>query len=200
MNYFTLFLISLPGILVATTVHEFTRALVSTALGDTLPKSKGRVTLNPLKHFEPIGFLLLFYTGGFGWGKPVETSALYYKDRKRDNMMVAVLPSLVNLTLGIVFIALYANSMQGNYYIAAILQYLAYYNIGLAIYNILPVAPMDCVKLLAVVLPANKYFRYLQYEKMIQMIFLFLLFFGFFGNIFGGITSAIMNLLGSLFM
>ena len=69
-NYLLAFLWSIPGLLVATTMHEFVRALASSAMGDNLPKSQGRLTLNPLKHFEPIGFLLLFYTGGFGWGKP----------------------------------------------------------------------------------------------------------------------------------
>lgn len=88
MNYFWIFLVSIPGIIVATTVHEFTRAAVSTALGDTLLWNRGRSTLNPVKHFEPIGFLLLFYSGGFGWGKPVDTSALYYKNRKRDTLLL----------------------------------------------------------------------------------------------------------------
>ena len=81
---FLVILLGIPGILVATTVHEFVRALTSTVLGDTYPKSQGQVTLNPVKHFEPIGFLMMLYSGGFGWGKPVETSALYYKNRKRD--------------------------------------------------------------------------------------------------------------------
>ena len=83
MDTLLVMLLGIPGIIVATTVHEFTRALLSTIFGDNYPKSKGRVTLNPVKHFEPIGFLMMFYSGGFGWGKPVETSALYYKNRKR---------------------------------------------------------------------------------------------------------------------
>lgn len=64
-NYLLAFLWSIPGLLVATTMHEFVRALASSAMGDNLPKSQGRLTLNPLKHFEPIGFLLLFL-GFFG--------------------------------------------------------------------------------------------------------------------------------------
>lgn len=199
MNYFFVFLISLPGIIVATTLHEFTRAMVSTALGDNLPKSKGRLTLNPLKHFEPIGFLLMFYSGGFGWGKPVETSALYYKNRRRDTLLVSILPSVVNLVVGMLFLVLYTNVSSGNIYLSETLNYLCFYNVGLAIYNILPVAPMDCVKVLSVTLPANKYFKYLQYEKMIQVFFLFMLFLRFFSNIFGTITSFVINFLGNVF-
>ena len=81
-NTLLLMAIGIPGILVATTIHEFTRALLSTIFGDNYPKSQKRLTLNPIRHFEPIGFLMMFYSGGFGWGKPVETSALYYKNRK----------------------------------------------------------------------------------------------------------------------
>lgn len=192
-NYLMVFVLSIPGLVVATTFHEFVRALASTALGDDLPKKQGRLTLNPLKHFEPIGFLLLFYSGGFGWGKPVETSGLYYKNRKRDSLVVAILPSVVNLILGMVFLSV---TRWADGVLMQILVYLCYYNVGIAVYNILPVSPMDCVKVLSVVLPANKYFTYLQYEKMIQMIFLFLLFLGFFGGVFQGIIYGIMNFLG----
>ncbi|MBQ7103810.1 MAG: site-2 protease family protein, partial [Anaerotignum sp.] len=76
-NTLLLMAIGIPGIIVATTIHEFTRALLSTIFGDNYPRSQKRLTLNPARHFEPIGFLLMFYSGGFGWGKPVETSALY---------------------------------------------------------------------------------------------------------------------------
>lgn len=178
-NTLLLLLLSIPGIIAATTLHEFTRAALSTALGDNYPKSQGRLSLNPVKHFEPIGFLMMFYSGGFGWSKPVETSALYYKNRKRDTLLVAVLPSVINLVLGIIFLGFYsAVERTGNVYVTTLLYYLCYYNVGLAVYNVLPVAPMDCVKVLAVLMPANQYFKYMQNEKLIQMIFLFLLFFG----------------------
>lgn len=199
-NTLLLMVIGIPGILIATTIHEFTRALVSTILGDNYPKSQKRLTLNPAKHFEPIGFLLMFYSGGFGWGKPVETSALYYKNRKRDTLLVAILPSVVNFILGIVFMGVYAafRNNGGNPYLVAFLNYLAYYNMGLAIYNILPVAPMDCVKVLAVLMPANQYFKYMQNEKLIQMIFLFLMFFGLVTGLMDTVIYGVLNILGNL--
>lgn len=201
-NTLLVLLLGIPAILVATTVHEFTRALLSVVFGDNYPKSQKRLTLNPIKHFEPIGFLLMLYSGGFGWGKPVETSALYYKNRKRETLLVAILPSVANLLLGLLFLVVYAVCGEGGI-VATLLYDMAYYNVALAVYNILPVAPMDCVKVLAVLLPANQYFKYMQYEKMIQMIFLFLLFFGFVTGIMNtliyGVMQIFSGILGGIF-
>ena len=77
MNQLIVFLLGIPAIMIATTIHEFTRAAVSSSLGDKLPREQGRLTINPLKHFEPIGMILMLACG-FGWGLPVNTSALYY--------------------------------------------------------------------------------------------------------------------------
>lgn len=201
-NYFFMLLLGVPGILIATTAHEFTRAAVSSALGDNYPKSQGRLTLNPAKHFEPIGFLLLLYSGGFGWGKPVETSALYYKDRKRGTLLTAMLPSVVNLALGVIALWLYLGlfSQSGAYSAAALLLNGIYrFNIGLAVYNILPVAPMDCVKVLSSLMPANTYFRFMQNEKLIQMAFLALLFFGLVTGLMDVLISGVTRFFGGLF-
>ena len=201
-NYFFVLLLSIPGIVIATTVHEFTRAAVSSALGDNYPKSQGRLTLNPVKHFEPIGFLLLLYSGGFGWGKPGDTSALYYKNRKRGTLLTAILPSVVNLALGAAALWLYLGifSQNGAYSAAALLLNGIYrFNIGLAVYNLLPVAPMDCVKVLSSLMPANTYFRFMQNEKLIQMVFLALLFFGLITGIMNTLISGVIGFFGGLF-
>lgn len=201
MTYIMIFLMSFPGLLVATTVHEFTRALVSHKLGDTLPKSQGRLTLNPIKHFEPIGFLLLFYSGGFGWGKPVETNSIRYKNRKRDVLLVAILPSVANLLVAFLMAGIFeVLPVTTNALVKAFLSYTARYNVGLAVYNILPVSPMDCTKVLSVTLPSNQYFKYLQNEKIIQMLFLFFLFFGMFQGIFNIAINLVLTLFSSFFM
>lgn len=201
-NYFMVLLVSVPAILIATTAHEFTRAAVSAALGDNYPKSQGRLTLNPFKHFEPIGFLLLLYSGGFGWGKPVDTSALYYKNRKRDTLLTAILPSVANVVLGLIFLWLYLGiyAGTGGYTFAAVLlNTLCRYNFGLAVYNLLPVAPMDCVKVLSVLMPANTYFRYMQNEKLIQVGFLILMFFGLITGIMNVLIYGVIGFFTNLF-
>ncbi len=198
-NFLWIILFSIPGIIVATTAHEFTRAAVSSALGDVLPKNQKRLTLNPFRHFEPIGFILMLATGGFGWGRPVETSALYYKNRKRDTLLAAVLPTVVNLVLAFLFMLLF--KLVGNKagaQAAVMLSYGVRFNVALAVFNLVPVVPMDCVKVLSVVLPSNKYFQYMQYEKVLQVGFFLLLYMGIFSSFFDIIINMVIQILDIL--
>lgn len=187
-------LIRVPCVLFATTLHEFVRAAVSTALGDKKPKNEGRLTLNPVKHFEPIGFILLLATG-FGWGQPVQTNGLFYKNRKRDTLITAVSPSVANILAAILFAFLLRVISVEATVLNIILLGLIQFNVSLAVYNIVPITPMDGLKVLSTVMPANTYFSYIQYEKIIQMIFLLLLFLGYTNAIFSPIISAIMGIL-----
>lgn len=202
MTQVLLLAISIPAILVAATAHEFARALTSSFLGDTLPKKEGRLTLNPLKHFEPVGFLLMFATG-FGWGKPVNTSALYYKNRKTGTLLTAVVPSVVNLLLAALCFFCYRVFDNGPVYTPfGLLSYFfyrsAFYNITLFAYNLAPVSPMDCIKVLSALMPANTYFRFLQYEKVIQVLFLLALFMGWTDFIFNPIIGFCMTSLQTI--
>ena len=191
--------LQIPAVIFATTLHEFSRAAVSTALGDKKPKNEGRLTLNPIKHFEPVGFILMWATG-FGWGKPVETSPMFYKNRKRDTLITAIAPTVINLIAALVSSVIYSLAPLGEMGIVGILlSYLLVsikqFNIYIAVYNIVPVSPMDCVKVLSCVLPANSYFKYIQYEKIIQMVFLLLLFMGYTNFIINPIISVFMAIL-----
>ena len=195
MEILLFLLICIPGILLATTTHEFTRAAVSTKLGDYIPKEKGRLTINPFNHFEPIGFILMLSTG-FGWGKPVETSSLYYKNRKQDMLKVAIAPSLANLLMALIFTVFYKIFLNINFPFATVLVTViskcVYFNISLAIYNIVPISPMDGLKIMSHIIPANQYFKYLQYEKIAQVLFLIFLFMGFVTGFFNVIIYFIM--------
>ena len=151
--------LQIPAVIFATTLHEFSRAAVSTILGDKKPKNEGRLTLNPIKHFEPVGFILMWATG-FGWGKPVETSPMFYKNRKRDTLITAIAPTVINLIAALISSVIYSLAPLDEMGIVGILlSYLLVsikqFNIYIAVYNIVPVSPMDCVKVLSCVLPAN---------------------------------------------
>lgn len=183
-----IFLLQIPCAIFATTIHEFARAATSTILGDKKPKNDGRLTLNPIKHFEPIGFILA-WTTGFGWGKPVETSQLFYKNRKQGVLITAIVPSLVNIAMAFVFSIILKATHINNIFLSYILIGLVRFNVSLAIYNIVPVTPMDGIKVLSVIMPANTYFKYIQYEKLIQMLFLLFLFLGYTDVIFNPIIS-----------
>ena len=190
--------LQIPAVIFVTSLHEFSRAAVSTMLGDQKPKKEGRLTINPAKHFEPIGFILMWATG-FGWGKPVETSPMFYKNRKRDTIITAVMPSVINLVFAAVASVLYGVVSSGTgigaVIIAVFLSAVKRYSVSIAVYNILPVAPMDCVKVLSCILPANTYFSYMQYEKIIQMIFLLVLFMGYISDFMNPIINAVMAII-----
>lgn len=187
-------LLRVPCVLFATTLHEFVRAAVSTALGDKKPKNEGRLTINPVKHFEPIGFILFLATG-FGWGQPVQTNALFYKNRKRDTLITAISPSVANILAAILFAFLLRVIDVQSTISNIILLSLIRFNVSLAVYNIVPITPMDGLKVLSTIMPANTYFSYIQYEKIIQMIFLLLLFMGYTNVIFSPVISVIMGIL-----
>ena len=187
-------LLKAGAIIIATTVHEFTRALTSTLLGDKKPEKDKRLTINPIKHFEPIGFFVAFATG-CGWGKPVDTSALYYKNRKAGILITAIVPSVINIVLAIVFAVAYKMVFGFNVYLNTFFYYAIYHNIALAVYNIMPVNPMDGEKVLSCILKPNNYFKYLQYEKIVQIIFLLLLFMGYTDMVFDPIINGIITLI-----
>lgn len=197
MNLGLMSLFALPAIFVSITICEFTKAFVSTKLGDNIPKQEGRLTLNPFKHFEAIGFIL-FLLCGFGWGKPVRTSAMFYKDRKKGTLMTYAAPIAANIFAGFIFMLIYSlviRKMQiDNYYIAYILNYLVIYNISIAVFNLIPVYPMCASKILIVFLSPNAAIKMSQNEKIFQMILMLLIFFGFLGSFLNPITNFIIDI------
>lgn len=164
-------------IVAATTVFEYTKAAVSYALGDRLVKEKGELTLNPIKHFEPIGFLL-FLLMGYGWGKPVQTSALYYKNRKNGTILTYGVPIAVNIILGELFYVL-SGFVNINNIVDSVFYIGAHCFIKLAVFNIIPIYPLSGSYILKSFLDINDAVKYAQYEKIIQLIVIFALFFGY---------------------
>jgi Zn-dependent protease len=146
------------AILIALTIHEFAHAIVAYWLGDPTAKNAGRITLNPIKHLDPWGTLLFIITQAFGWGKPVPVNPNYFKKPKRDSALVALAGPASNIILAILL------TIPLNFDIplalATLIQYTFYLNIVLAVFNLIPIPPLDGSKIIAIVLPKNTYYKY----------------------------------------
>ncbi len=143
-------LLTLPGIIVGLSFHEFAHAWVSDKLGDPTPRRQGRVTINPLAHIDWIGFLMLLLVG-FGWGKPVMIDPTYYKNRRRDEFLVAIAGVTMNLILACLFAIpcrIMTRTFTGNvsdlvYNIYLIIFYAVSINLVLMVFNLIPCPPLD---------------------------------------------------------
>lgn len=169
--------------LVAIPVHEAAHALVSAKLGDTTAKDMGRLTLNPLAHFDPLGALCMIFTG-IGWAKPVPTYASRFKNPKAGMALTAAGP-LANLVVAFVAVLLYKilyytlPAGAAVNFVLLFLEYMASINTMLAVFNLLPVPPFDGSRIVTVFLPQRTYFRLMQYERYIFIAVFLLLFLGF---------------------
>jgi Zn-dependent protease len=151
-------LLALPGILLGLTIHEFCHALCAFKLGDNTARDQGRLTLNPLKHIDIIGFIFIIFAG-FGWAKPVQFNPEHLKNYRRDKALIAAAGPLSNLLLGIIFIYILNAVLFFNYKpevcfdiffssvvnenIFFILLFASSINFGLFIFNLLPIPPLD---------------------------------------------------------
>lgn len=159
-------LLTLPGVIVAITFHEFAHAFVADKLGDDTPRRQGRLNLNPLSHIDPVGFFMLIFAH-FGWGKPVEINPANF-NRKRSmsaqEALVALAGPVMNLIIAIVltiilftittFTPTFILSTTGML-IGLTLQMAISVNIGLGVFNLIPLPPLDGSKILMHFLPYN---------------------------------------------
>ena len=208
----------LPAAFLAPVIHEWVKALVSTMLGDPTPRKNGFLTFNPLRYFEPIGFMFVILFG-YGWGRPVPTAALHYKNRRHGVILTYMIPVLVSLLLGVASIAgvaliitrmdgpvhhsqvirlfrvltLYFNSWTTDVSLifVVVLANFALVNLNLALINLIPVYPMAANKLLLTFGRPDTIAKVNHYEKPMQIVLVLLLAFGIILGIFWPITSRI---------
>ncbi len=144
---------SLPGLLVAIVFHEYAHARMAHELGDPTPAYTGRLTLNPLAHLDPIGLLMLWLFR-FGWAKPVQVNPYNFRDARRGMLLVSVAGPGMNLILAFVallFLRLPFADLHPA--ISRIVWWIMMYNVWLALFNLIPVPPLDGSKVLASLLP-----------------------------------------------
>lgn len=179
------YVLSAFAVLITLTVHEYSHAYTAYKLGDPTAKNEGRLTLNPIKHIDPIGALcmLIFH---FGWARPVPVSSRYLKNPKRDLAVISLAGPLSNIILSVfsafVYLLTYALlkdvSFPNSFLLAVAQNTLDFFmifhliNIGIAIFNLIPIPPLDGSKILGVLLPPRAYYNYMKHERTIYFILL----------------------------
>lgn len=145
----------IPAVLIAMTLHEYAHARVAVALGDYTPQRDGRLTLSPLAHVDPIG-LAAFCLAGFGWAKPVQFNPFNFKNYRRGMLLVAFAGPAANILVAVVFAVLDACVEKFNIdseILGQLLPIVVLYNVAFAVFNLLPIPPLDGSKILASVAP-----------------------------------------------
>lgn len=184
-SYLISLLLTLPIILLSLSVHEASHAWMANKLGDPTARNLGRLTLNPFKHLDLVGFIcmLLF---GFGWANPVPVNSRYFKKPRRDMALTAAAGPLSNIVLGFIFVSLYeisylltvrlfpsvaASAPMVIYVWLTFLQMGAELNVYLAVFNLIPVPPLDGSRLFYIFLPVKWYFGIMKYENIFRSLF-----------------------------
>lgn len=181
-----------PCVLFALTVHEVSHGYMAYRLGDPTARNMGRLTLNPMKHLDPVGTLcmILFH---FGWARPVPINTRYFKKPRRDtaltaaagpisNFIMAFLGLLVQEILFAIFVRYPATSQFAynlQYAALTLFSYFHILNLSLGMFNLIPVPPLDGSRIFLTFLPAKYYFGIMQYERYIQLGLMLLLWLGF---------------------
>lgn len=191
-------IITLISLVVAITIHEFAHAFTADHLGDPTPRSYGRLSLNPLRHLDILGTIMLFIAH-FGWGKPVPIDPYNFKNPKRDEILVSLSGPVSNLILasilGIVLHLIPLNNILYNLFFGLI-----QINVILAIFNLLPVPPLDGSKVFLNLLSVEKAVQWQEaFDKYGTFLLIILLFFPIGGsNIISIVISPIINVILSI--
>ena len=185
------FLLTLPCILLALSGHEFAHGWIAWKLGDPTARNLGRLTLNPMKHLDPIGTLCMVFFG-FGWARPVPVNARYFKNNRRDFALTALAGPMANFIMAFVGLILFhtlylissafppASSFAYRLWMAGLTmaQSFVVLNLSLGVFNLIPVPPLDGSRIFLVWLPAKYYFAVMKYERYIQLGLMLLLWMG----------------------
>lgn len=185
-------------------IHEYAHAFIATKLGDQTPRLSGRLTINPMAHISPLGAIMIFLCG-FGYAKPVNVNPRNFKDPKKGMAITAIAGPVSNLIMGFVciFIATLVSNI-GN--VTSTLIYVIYYfftfagvvNVNLAVFNLLPIPPLDGSRILQLLIPAKYYYKFLQYERYVVLVVFVLIMTGVLSTPLSYISTLIITLFSNI--
>ena len=169
----------IPGLIIAMVIHEYAHARVAVALGDRTPALMGRLTLNPAAHIDPVGLIMLFLVR-FGWAKPVVIDPRNFKHPRRDDILVSLAGPFANLAtafLSLVVLLIWQRLMGGHLSVGMyqVFQLIIIYNINFAIFNLIPLPPLDGSHVLIQLLPARLAYAYARIERYSFLILIALI-------------------------
>ena len=198
-------LASIPGVLLAITFHEYAHGLVAYKLGDNTAKDEGRLSLNPLAHLDPIGTLMLVFAG-FGWGKPVHVDSRNYTRKismEKGEAIVSAAGPLMNIILAFIFTLIYcaiykfAGAGFLHSTMGSVLMLMIFYtisiNVGLGVFNLIPLPPLDGSKIIMPFLPYKAKEWFVNNEQIFYLVFVVLWITGLAGIIISPAISWITN-------
>jgi len=181
----------LPAVFIGFSFHEFAHAYVANLLGDDTAKLRGRMTLDPMAHIDPIGIIMLIIFR-FGWAKPVPINPYNFKNRKKGTILVSLAGPVMNFFIAfitlLIYMTIYYRLGFMNKIIENILINIYFINIGLGIFNLIPLPPLDGSKILAGFLPNKVEYNFFRYEQYFYILLILLIF-----------TNSINYILGPMF-
>jgi Zn-dependent protease len=183
-----------PAIIIGLTFHEYAHGLVAYYLGDRTASDQGRLTLNPIPHLDIMGLIMLYFAG-FGWAKPVPVNPYNFRGNKdRGMLLVSLAGPFSNLLLAFIAAVLLGAFFVDSQQLAKFIQMLIIINCNLAIFNLLPIPPLDGSKILMGAFPGSKHLI-LGLEQYGVIILVILLFTGIFSKVLGFLLTPVLDLL-----
>lgn len=194
-------LLSIAALLLVFTVHECAHGYAAYLLGDTTAKDAGRLSLNPIKHLDPFGALCLLIFR-FGWAKPVPINPYRFKSFRLGTALCSLAGPLSNVIfaflVNLIWDILFYMKVSVNPYVVSFLQILYVYNLSIAVFNLIPIPPLDGSKILLSVLPQKAYTFVLNYERYGFILLIVLLWTNLLNGILNTGVNNLMMLLGNM--